>query len=368
MEMEPQGGGETPSVIGDLFDGPHRFGFFQAVRLLELDAAFRRRRGRPSRSLGRDGPPDCESVRFHQGISLAFAPTEVTKLEQRVDCDNLPVQADMTISFLGLLGQEGALPRHYTSFANEQARLGDYTFTAFCDLFLHRSASLFFRAWLKNRVPVSTELDRIWNQKESSEGISSILLSLLGLGIPGMTESIAVDSDALLFYAGHFSHKTCRLVHLEATLSDYFQLPVSIEQFVGNWISIPQHSQSRFGAGALRLGKNVVSGTRIWDQSSRIRFKIGPLTIHQFREFLPGSSRLIQMRDIIHLSLGMELDYEVQLVLMKEHVPPFQFDISTGSAPSRLGYGTWATSRPAERDAGDLVLSSHTIRALQSLT
>src|SRR5262249_59920113 len=86
----------------------------QAVRLLEkID---------PQRvPLGRGGPPANEIVRLRALLSLAFPASTLHQLDPPTE--QLPVPA-LTVTFFGLTGPSGVLPRHYTELLLRLEREG----------------------------------------------------------------------------------------------------------------------------------------------------------------------------------------------------------------------------------------------------
>src|SRR5262245_53336306 len=124
--------GRADSALSErLLLEPHRFGFFQAVHLLETFAP-----GRPG--VGRDGPPAAEAVRFTAEPSLAFPASEVLDIDPGED----ERPARMVVRHMGLTGPMGTLPRHYTALLIERLRQRDRVLVDFLDLFNHRLVSL----------------------------------------------------------------------------------------------------------------------------------------------------------------------------------------------------------------------------------
>jgi type VI secretion system protein ImpH len=256
------------------------------------------------------------------------------------------------VNFMGLTGPAGVLPYVYTELILERLRAKDQSLAAFLDIFNHRSISLFYRAWQKYRFPVtysSGERDRFTHH----------LFDLIGMGTPGMQGRQAVPDEALLHYVGLFSMHTRSAVVLEQILSDYFQVPVEIEQFTGDWYRLDAEAQCRLGEHeepAQQLGTGAVIGDEVWDQQSRVRIKIGPLSLERYYDFLPDGSAFEPLRAITRFFSGDELDFEIQLILRRDETPGFQIDLDSPEAP-RLGWVTWLKSVPLDRDPHDTILA-----------
>src|SRR4051812_45383957 len=116
------------------------FDFFQAVRLLE-------RIDRKKRPVGHTGPPKEEVVRFRAHLAVSFPASSIYEIKPPIDSATPFPQ--MTVTFMGLYGPSGILPRHYTE---QLMRLEREVRTAerrslrdWLDLFNHRLVSLFFR-------------------------------------------------------------------------------------------------------------------------------------------------------------------------------------------------------------------------------
>jgi type VI secretion system protein ImpH len=326
---------------------PHRFGFFQAVRLLETFAEGRT-------GVGRDGPPASETVRFHAEASLAFPASEVLDLEPGEDGG----PASMTVRHMGLTGPQGTLPRHYTTLVMERLRQRDHALADFLDLFNHRLVSLFFRAWAKYRLHLGVRPD-------ARDALSTYLYSLFGLGTAGLRGRLAVDDRALLFYTGLLAQRPRSAVGLVALLSDYFgDLPVRVGQFVGQWLALdPEGLTSlRLHGGNNRLGVDAVIGSRVWHTQSRIRVLLGPMRYVRFCAFLPPGRASREVLALTRFFVGLELDFEFRLVLQAREIPSCQLG-STGPLATRLGWSTWLVSRPASDDADDVRLDAEALEA-----
>jgi type VI secretion system protein ImpH len=99
-----------------------------------------------------------------------------------------------------------------------------------------------------------------------------------------------------------------------------------------------------------------VVGNEIWDQQSRVRIQLGPLTFEQYRDFLPDGSAYRQLSAFTSFYAGNEFDVEVQLILRREEVPNCELSAREDEGV-QLGWTTWAKSEAFRRDPGDTVLS-----------
>jgi type VI secretion system protein ImpH len=330
----------TPETIESrLSQEPCSFEFFQAVRLLARILSGRQ-------PVGRFQQPASEVVRFSAHATLTFPASEIQSLtwpEGR--------QPRMEVNFMGLTGPIGVLPLYYTELVMERLRNRDTTLRDFLDIFNHRSISLFYQAWEKHRFPVACELGQ-------PSAFLQVLLSLVGLGTPRLASRQAVDDWSLVFYGGLVGQQPRSASALEQVVSDYFDVPVRVEQFVGAWYGLDQETQTRLEEAdgiSGQLGCGAVIGDEVWDLQSRVRVTLGPLSLDRYLDFLPTGSAHAPLAAIVKFFSGDALDFEVQLILQRDEVPPCVLGAESDAAP-RLGWLTWAKSRPIDRDPGETVL------------
>lgn len=345
--MATAGGRADLALNERLLVEPHRFGVFAAVRLLQAFAPDRPR-------VGHDGPPRSEAVRFAAEPSLAFPASEI------LECTEDPAggPARLVVRMFGLTGPLGTLPRHYTALIIERLRARDATLAEFLDLFNHRLMSLFVRAWEKYRL-------HLWVARDGRDTLSRSLFSLFGLGTVGLRDRLAVDDRALLFYTGLLAQRPRSASGLATLLTDYFGgLPVRIDQFVGQWLQLDPDSLTSlqpFG-GNNRLGVDAVIGSRVWHTQSRFRARLGPMDYDRFCGFLPTGEASHEALDLTRFFVGLEFDFEFQLVLRADAIPACRLG-STGPKGARLGWTTWLVSQPRTTDADDVCFDAETLQA-----
>jgi type VI secretion system protein ImpH len=318
---------------------PFRFDFFQAVRLLERIAPERR-------PVGRFVKPSSEAARFGARPALAFPASQIQSIQPR---EGEPPFVE--VNFMGVDGPLGVLPYAYTELILERLRQKDTALRDFLDIFNHRIVSLFYQAWEKYRFTVAYERGEL-------DRFSHHLLDLIGLGAEGLQKRQDTADDSLIYYSGLLGLNTRSAAALEQILSDYFDAPVSVQQFVGAWQPLEESNQCRLGeetGPSEQLGCGAVVGDEIWDQQSRVRIRLGPLTIEQYRNFLPGGDAWKELRAIARFFTRDEFDVEAQFVLRREDVPPCELAGESADAP-RLGWSTWVKSAPFHRDPDETVL------------
>jgi type VI secretion system protein ImpH len=328
------------------------------------------------RPVGLSGSPSDEVVRLRAHAALWFPPSAVHDLI--LDPGGAAV---LTTPLIGLFGPSGVLPRHYTEMilrlqreakGPERTALRDWL-----DLFNHRFLSLFYRAWQKYRIDVPYERGEY--AREEPDDFTRCLLSLVGLGLPGLRRRLhvshrdvwsgrqrrlaEVEDLVLLYYGGLLAQRPRNACSLESFLRDYFQTSVQVRQFQGQWLPLGEENRSRLGGppgGNNLLGVNLVVGERVWEVQGKFRVRVGPLSYSQFLEFLPdrtpAASRkaFFILAHLVRLYAGPEWVWDIQLVLAAQDVRPCAL-ADEGGLGARLGWNTWLVSQEKLENADDPV-------------
>lgn len=321
---------------------PGAFDFYAALRLLECAYPERPR-------IGRSLHPRDDAVRFGQAPSLAFTAPMLAGWQQQPD----GAPARLAVNFFGLMGANGPLPQHLTDYVRDRQRnAGDATLARFLDVFHHRMIALFYRAWASAQPSVS--LDRA-----DGDRFADYLASLIGIGMPALRGRDTVPDGAKLHYAGQLAALNRNADGLAQLLTDYFRVPVAIEQFVGHWMRMPADAHCRLqGArasrapaepGARALGRSTVIGTRVWNRQHKFRVVIGPLDLADYRRLLPGGESFVRLRDWVRLYAGLACDWDINLQLKREAIPP----LVLGQA--RAGWTSWLHGAAPRADARQAV-------------
>jgi type VI secretion system protein ImpH len=358
-----------PVTLPDQLDeAPHAFDFFQAIRRLDCAHPDKPQTGLSSRAL--DDP-----VRFGQEASLAFAPATLQAVEKETDRPPRLIQR-----FFGLLGPQGPLPLHMTEYVRDRMRNHeDYTLLRFLDVFHHRMTSFFYRAWARVRPTVSFD-------NPTSDRFGEYVASIFGMGMRPLTNRDALPDLPKRHFAGLMSCQTRHAEGLLAILKGYFRLPVEVQEFVGQWIELPANCRCLLGQSAAALGVNTTVGSHVWDCQQKFRVIFGPLSLDDYYRMLPGGGildpttgeepagqdgfsedgriqqgqhrtpsgvSLERLTAAVRGYVGDQLQWDLQLYLRKEEMPPLGLGIV-----GHLGWSSWMMRDRMERDPGDLVLEA----------
>ncbi len=330
------------------------FEFHQAVRLIEALV--------PGTPVGRGSDPREDAIRFRSQVSLAFPASELAEI-------HLPPHptpegegtrpARLTVSFFGLASALGPLPRPFTELVLERIAKRDYGLRDFLDIFNHRLVSYHFRTREKHRPGL-----RMVPPEESV--LATPLFSLAGLGEPSLRNRTRLVDRGVLAYAASLGRPRKVAGGIAGTLEHYFGVPVRTHPFQGRWHELAADQWSRLGGPATgarnALGVDTVLGTRAWDQSSAFELAVGPLTVAEFSDFLPGDrdgrvasgKRLAPFTDMARLQVGVFTQTRLRLLLRAEEVPSTTLT-AEANAP-RLGYTSWLGSRGTPTPADEVLI------------
>jgi type VI secretion system protein ImpH len=297
--------------------------------------------------LGVAARPAQEPMRVGQPAELDFAPSPV----QAVALQDPAPRVRQRV--FGLTGPNGPLPLHLTELARERERHhGDPAMQDFLDLLTHRFALLFHRAWAQAQ-PVQA-MDR-----PDDAGQGARLGALAGLGLPALRDRDALGDAPKLAFLGRLSRQVHDADGLAAWCGEAFGVPARVEPWTGHWLALAPELRARAGGPPARageqagLGQGLALGATTWDVQHKFRVVLGPMSWDRYREFLPHGGALPRLRALVRQWVGLELDWDLRLVLDRREMPPPRVG---ADAAAGLGRGLWIGTAPRERDGDELLL------------
>jgi type VI secretion system protein ImpH len=360
-------------VIDTLTQSAYDYSFQQSVRLLERSAVYDKKLSNAqvaTSPVSSFSPPANEAIRFKTHQSLAFPSGEIKSIQKYSSKNHTDKQWQLIINFLGISGVQGVLPYHYSELILKRQKVKDETLEHFLNLFNHRTISLFYKASVKYRLPVQYERNLLHSSsRKKTDQHSQALLSLIGLGTAGLDNRLYTRDESLIYYAGLFNQKIRNTSNLKQILKTHFNIPVQVEQFIGQWKELIDDVRSKLpdfnnpmGRNA-QLGRSLMIGKKGWFAQGKIRIILGPLDKAQLDRFAPGTVTLKALNELVRMYVGMENDYEFRIRIYKRDKPE-RISLSA-KTPSIIGWDTWLTSKPGrytEDETQDISISSSRFR------
>ncbi|GGO66666.1 type VI secretion system baseplate subunit TssG [Bowmanella pacifica] len=315
---------------------PFKFGFYSALRRIE-------RLADGDLQLGKTARPKDDPIRLGQTPSMLFAPSTLSEF-----ISSGRHKPKLDVLFFGLYGPNGPLPLHLTEYVRDRLRNhADHSMARFCDIFHHRFLSFFYRSWADAQPTVN--LDR-----PQTDRFVMRVGSLMGIGIPECRARDSLPDFAKLHMAARMAQRNKNAEGLCAMINHYFGLAVTLESFVGQWLSIDTSEQLCLGRNAEsgQLGITSNLGSRVWQCQGKFRLILGPMSLSKYQTFLPGGKNLCRLKDLVRHYLNDELDWDIRLILAQEEAQ----GVRLGQSGS-LGWTTWVLANMPKEDLQDLVLA-----------
>ncbi|MGV8073229.1 MAG: type VI secretion system baseplate subunit TssG [Syntrophobacteraceae bacterium] len=317
QEREPH-----TSIKDRLFEEFYSFSFFKAVHLIESLLPERK-------ALGQTLAPSEEAVRFCVKTGSVFPPSDISDLRQEDEKDPVTIE----IPFMGLIGPSGVLPYWINELAAERLREKDSSLTAFFDIFHHRLISLFYLAWKKHRFPENY-------LPGAKDRLSRCLLGLMGLGTRGLAPRLGLPLESLIYYSGLLSRPVPSAAAIEAAVEYFSGATVRLDQFIDRVIPVSPEDRTKLGAANSSLGVDAVCGSQAWESQTKFRVNLGPMGYEAFVRLMPSGDMLDPIFSLVRYIVGIEYEFEIGVILLREEVPPCVLGAATPTSP-RLGWSTW---------------------------
>jgi type VI secretion system protein ImpH len=176
-----------------------------------------------------------------------------------------------------------------------------------------------------------------------ADALSKRFLALCGFPIEDRSHIGEISRSALLPHIGLMSLYSSSAEVVAATLSNFFQIPCRIEQFVPRRVAIGPEALCRWGVANNRLGEDMVMGTTLEDDLGKFRLRLGPAPFGALQPFLPGGERHRQLAELLSMINREPLEWDIACDFEPESVPMAKL------GECQMGWSGWMYADDPER-------------------
>ncbi|MBB3226951.1 type VI secretion system protein ImpH [Luteibacter sp. Sphag1AF] len=290
---------------------PDNRSFFGAVRAWE--------RLRPDLPrVGTSTRPADDPVRFVPGLSLAFDPAEV-RFPSRAAPFSTP---HVEVTFFGLTGVNGPMPRHVSEEVLMRACLPDDPMPRLMDMLHHRLVCLLYRAWAQARP----------HGDINDPDVFAAALCALG----GRATPMALPDIRLVY-----SDQRRSADALEQRLRSRFHVQARVIPFAGRWMARHRLDRLQLGGGRpARLGVDTLAGQRGWNIQHAFHLRLGPLPWPTYRRLLPDQPDGRDLARMVDSHVDGSMQWRASLCIEPGACPVMR--LGDGY---RLGHSAWLSGR-----------------------
>lgn len=327
-------------IVYDLVKHSEQYSFFQAVQLLNDYHLL------VSNEEGKEALKET-LIQFSVNPQLVHNRSDIDSILVEEKDDKFVAQ--LSVNFLGLYGAASPLPAFYSEAILQSENSDDAT-KDFMDLFNHRMISLVYKCWEKYRYykiyKKKVYKNKLYKNKSSRnrdeldcDPFSNWMFALCGLVRPEQRNDPDIDWERLLPFIGMLGMRCHSASMIESILRYYFRFKyLSVCANMQRFVEIEDDQQNRLGQQCATLSHDLVLGDKVEDRSGKFRIKITNLSYEQFVKFLPDGDYYVPLGKIINYILRDQLDYDIELQLLKQEVPTL---LLSDYNQEKLGWTTW---------------------------
>lgn len=302
--------GRSDCILEQLKFSPEKFSFTKAVdfvvRYLNFD-------------VGDMSGCNIQNINIKSRCNFQSKFSDIYEIEGLFE-NNVEIITNMQ----GIVGIEGTLPDCYAEeYILDNRNMKDSIFEFF-DIFNHRMLSMRYIFEKKQVV-------RCLSVRVKNSVIGKIISSLSGFDFQDdsqFLENSLIPDQFKISSQWALWRNTRSSYILKIILSNFFDVKVDIEQFVGGFTEeISRDECSLLGRQYNSLGIDFLLGRKVWDDSMGIKINIGPLNFDQYISFLPKRSKfdekisiLEKLKSIIRVYVPYNIRVMVLFYLGEDYV------------------------------------------------
>jgi type VI secretion system protein ImpH len=306
-------------ITDDLVENGPSYNVWQAVRIADRFV----KKLNPQRD---DSLFEQTGLKFRPFEKYEYPPSDIKKISYEEGVFNF------VLTFLGLYGINSPIPRCYHEQVDFQQRIlgpGQVPLQNFLDIFNNRFYWLYYQSWKKYRFYLHLH-------SEENNKIIQRINSFSGRGFFTRTKSAALSDYTLLKFSGLFSQRVRNKSGLKILLRYLFpHFKMEIKEFIPTWIELKD--VPTLGSNENVLGETSFIGEHTLDCTSRICIDIGPISFHDYLDFLPGNTHSNKLRELLDLYLNDGLEYDFNFIIKSDTIVTISWDDDR----LRLGSTLW---------------------------
>ncbi len=250
----------------DFYNELTRLPLFEAIHTIEEVLL------RGESLIGSDALPKHEKINLKTSPSLGYEYAQLLAVRP-MDTDKLSLLSNL----IGLTGEHGVMPHHYSELALQRQKAGDTAMVDFYNIFNHRLLSLYYRSWQLSQLLVQA--------RSHVRGRRSPLIN----GIEALTGQLSTLS---LHYSGLYASPIRSKGGLKNILECLSGCDVQIHELQGQWIHLPEQEQTRLtGKNSpkgqhSKLGESASIGAKAWNINAGVTFEFLPKQKDQVEKLL----------------------------------------------------------------------------------
>ncbi|AGB12309.1 type VI secretion system baseplate subunit TssG [Vibrio parahaemolyticus] len=289
---------------------------FEAIHLIEQELL------KVESQIGTDALPKNEKLNLKVNASLGFENAQLVSTKP-LGKDKLALETNL----IGLTGEQGVLPQHYSELALHRLKEGDHAMVDFYDIFNHRLLSLYYRSWQLSQLTIQARA----HAKNQRSPLTDCMSSLTGGG-----------NDLALHYGGMYASPTRSKGALKSILECLSGCQIRIHEFQGQWMRLSKSEQTRLVSKSMpegqfaQLGAGASLGKKAWNINASTTIEFLPKESKQVTNLLPKTNTLKTIKQVAGDFIGKHKHVKWQLTTKHSLLPQVQISKQQG----QLGVGS----------------------------
>ncbi|EIC9814501.1 type VI secretion system baseplate subunit TssG [Vibrio alginolyticus] len=274
---------------------------FEAIHLIEHEVL------QAEAQIGTDALPKHEKLNLKVNPSLGFENAQLCELKN-IDDSKLEIETNL----IGLTGEQGVLPQHYSELALHRQKEGDTAMVDFYDIFNHRLLSLYYRCWQLSQLTVQSRA----HAQGARSPLESCKSALTGKG-----------SSLSRHYGGVFASPVRSKGGLKSILECLSGCQVKVHEFQGQWLHLTKEEQTRLASRTMpegqfaQLGVGASLGSKAWNINAGTTIEFLPKDKQLVSKLLPNQPNIAIIKNAAYELIGKHKQLKWQLTTKHSLLP-----------------------------------------------